>query len=230
MQGSFWDGRFELTSPINFNVPDLDNAYYEADKGAAAVPGKYFAQLVKVTKDKTENLTEKAVFNLKTLNASIIPVKDQAKQNTLNKEIAEFRRVVLGSSDYLSHLKNRIKYLKAGINQSSSSAFSLVKEIAEFEKQTIALELKLNGDGSLARREFETTPGFIGDMETMIYYTWAQSYGSTSDMEAKYNELKSIFSVHYSKIKELKTMTEQIEVKAESYKMPATYGRLPEWK
>ena len=230
MQQAFWDGRYELTTPVNFNVPDYDNPYYEADKGAAAVPGKYVAQLIKVTKDKVENLTEKAAFNLKTLNTSVLPVKDQAKQNALNKEIAEFRRVVLGSNDYLGHLKNRIKYLKAGVNQSNTSALSLVKDIAEFEKQVRELELKLNGDNSLARREFETSPGFIGDLENMVYNTWAQSYGSTGDMEEKYKELKGIFSVHYAKIKELRTLTEQVEVKAESYKMPSTYGRLPEWK
>jgi len=49
-------------------------------------------------------------------------------------------------------------------------------------------------------------------------------------MEAKFAELKSLFGTHYAKIKELKTLTEQIETKAEALKMPATYGRLPEWK
>ncbi len=230
MQQALWDGRYELSSPINFNVPDLDNPYYEADKGPAAVPGKYFAQIVKVTKDKTENLTDKSAFNLKTLNASVLAVKDQVKQNALNKEIAEFRRVVLGSSDYLSSLKNRIKYLKAGLSQSNMNAIGLLKDISDFEKQTYELELKLNGDNSLAKREFETPPGFVGDMEGMVSSTWSQSYGSTGDMEEKYKELKGIFSTYYSKIKDLKLMVEQIEVKAETYKMPATYGRLPEWK
>ncbi|HSY61509.1 MAG TPA: hypothetical protein VK796_06505, partial [Cytophaga sp.] len=102
--------------------------------------------------------------------------------------------------------------------------------ISDFEKQTYELELKLNGDNSLAKREFETSPGFVGDMEGMVSSTWSQSYGSTGDMEEKYKELKGIFSTYYSRIKDLKLMVEQIEVKAETYKMPATYGRLPEWK
>ncbi len=138
--------------------------------------------------------------------------------------------MVLGSSDYLGHLKNRIKYLKAGLNQSNSNALALKKDISDFEKLQIELELKLNGDGSLGSREFETSPGFVGDMEQMVYYTWSQTYGSTGDMEAKFVELKSLFGTHYAKIKELKTLTEQIETKAETLKMPATYGRLPEWK
>jgi hypothetical protein len=103
-------------------------------------------------------------------------------------------------------------------------------DISVFEKQVQELEIKLNGDGSLAKHEFETAPGFVSDMENMIYYTWAQSYGSTGDLEEKFKELKGIFSTYYNKIKELRTLTEQIEAKAESLKMPATYGRLPEWK
>lgn len=230
MQQAFWDGRYELTSPVNFNTPDVENPYYEADKGATAVPGKYFAQLIKSSKDKTENLTDKVAFNLKTLNASSLQVKDLSKQNALNKDIAEFRRVVLGSSDYLGHLKNRMKYLKAGVNQTNSSGLALLKDISSFDKQVQELEIKLNGDGSIAKHEFETAPGFVGDMENMIAYTWSQNYGSTLDLEEKFKELKGIFSTYYNKIKELRTLTEQIEAKAESLKMPATYGRLPEWK
>lgn len=230
MHNAVWDGRYELTSPVNFNTPDYDNPYYEADKGAAAVPGKYFAQLIKITNEKMETISDKVSFNIKTPNQSTLPSVDLTKQNALNKEIAEFRRVVLGSSDYLGHLKNRIKYLNAGINQSNSNAASLTKDISDFNTKCKSLELILNGDGSLARREFETSPGFISDLETMVYYTWGQSYGSTGTLEEKFKELKGLFASHYAKIKELKTLTEQIETKAESLKMPATYGRLPEWK
>lgn len=225
-----WDGRYELTAPVNFNVPDTENPYYEPDKGAAAVPGKYFAQIIKVVKDKPENMTEKVAFSLKTLNSYALSPKDQQKQSALNKEMAEFRRVVLGSADYLGHLKERVKYLKAGLNQANSGALVLFKDIVDFEKDVKELELKLYGDGSLASREFETSPGFLGDLEGMIYNTWSQSYGSTGDMEAKYKELNGIFGTHYTKIKDLKGRVEQMESKAESYKMPSTFGRLPEWK
>ncbi len=230
MQQVIWDGRHELTIPVNFNTPDYDNPYYEADKGAPAVPGKYFAQVVKLHGGVVTALTEKQALHIQSLNQFAIPPQDKQKQNALNKEIAEFRRVVLGSVDYLNHLKNRLKYLKEGVNQTSTTAASIMKDIESFEKQTNELELKLYGDGSLARREFETSPGFVSDIESVVYNTWGQSYGSTGTIQAKFTELKGLFAAHYSKIKELKTLVEQIEAKAETSKMPATYGRLPEWK
>lgn len=229
MQSTVWDGTYEVSSPINFNNPDLENPYYEADQGHEALPGKYFAQIIKVINDKKEILCEKVSFQIKTMHQGSLPAKDVLKQMQLNNQIAEFRRIVLGSADYLNHLKNRIKYLKLGITKSGTGLLGLVSEMSILENQTKELELKLDGDVSLAKREFEIVPGFVGDLENMISSTWSQSYGSTGTLEEKYNELKTSFLPIYKKIKELKFLTEQFELKAENLKMPATYGRLPEF-
>jgi hypothetical protein len=53
MQSTVWDGTYEVSSPINFNTPDLENPYYEADQGHEALPGKYFAQIIKETNTGT---------------------------------------------------------------------------------------------------------------------------------------------------------------------------------
>jgi hypothetical protein len=229
MQSTVWDGTYEVSSPINFNTPDLENPYYEADQGHEALPGKYFAQIIKVINDKKEILCEKVSFQIKTMHQGSLPAKDILKQMQLNNQIAEFRRIVLGSADYVNHLKNRIKYLKLGITKSGTGLLGLVSEMSILENQTKELELKLDGDVSLAKREFEIVPGFVGDLENMISSTWSQSYGSTGTLEEKYNELKTSFLPIYKKIKELKFLTEQFELKAENLKMPATYGRLPEF-
>ncbi|MGE0566725.1 MAG: WD40/YVTN/BNR-like repeat-containing protein [Bacteroidia bacterium] len=224
-----WDGRYEVTAPINFHVFDKDNPYAEEEKGPIAIPGIYNAQLTKLVNGSLTPMCDMVAFNLKSLNQSSIPVKDVEKQQALNMEIAEFRRVVLGTSDYVNHLKNRIKYLNKGIKQSGVLATNISKDIIEFEKQLDAFELIFNGDRSLAKREFETTSGFVNDMETMVYYTWAQTYGSTDDLKSKYEELKPIFSKHYQTVLNLKSLVEKIEAQAEDLKMPATYGRLPKW-
>jgi hypothetical protein len=126
-------------------------------------------------------------------------------------------------------LKERVKYLKAAVTKSGTEALALLSDISVFENTCQALELKLYGDKSLAKREFETTNGFVDDMETMVYYTWAQSYGSTKVLEDKFKELKSGFGSLYAQIKELRALTEQMEAKADKAKLPGTIGRLPEF-
>jgi hypothetical protein len=168
-------------------------------------------------------------LTIKSLNACTLPPLDLKKQNETNQQIAEFRRVVLGSSDYYRHLKERVKYLKEAAYRGGQEAMALLNDISGFEKRSLELDLKLYGDRSMARREFETTNGFVDDMETMVYYTWAQSYGSTKVLEDKFRELKAGFGVLYAQIKELKQLTEQMETKADKAKLPATLGRLPEF-
>ena len=107
-----WDGRYEVTSPINFNEPDLSNPYYSADEGQHAIPGKYFVQIIKVYNGKSETLTEKKSFELKTINQNTLPLPEQNQLKNFNKDLAEFRRIVLGTSQYYTSLKDRIKYLK----------------------------------------------------------------------------------------------------------------------
>ncbi|MBA3665963.1 MAG: glycosyl hydrolase [Bacteroidetes bacterium] len=224
-----WDGRYEVTTPVNFNEPDVENPYYSADEGPVAVPGKYFVQLMKVNEGKFEQLTEKTAFNIKALNQSSLPYPDQQKLITFNKELSEFRRIVHGSADYFGYLKERMKYLKQGILKGSTNSMSLLADVSAFDTKARDLEIKLNGDASLAKREFESLPGFVGNLETIVGNSWGQSLGVTQNHEEKFTSLKSGFKPLYASILELKALVETIEQKAEDIKMPATTGRLPKY-
>lgn len=226
LQQVVWDGRMELSSPVSFYQPDTENPYYEPDQGPLAVPGTYKAQILRLKGDSLQTLGAPQSFRIRTLNHYALQPKEAKKQDQLNAQIAEFRRVVLGSSDYFRHLNERVKYLKEAAKRSGSSA-ELAADLNAFDVAYKALDLKLNGDRSLAKREFETLPGFVDDMEIMIYYTWSGTYGSTGTLEEKFLELKNGFAPLYKGIKDLKTLTEQMENKAEKLKMPATLGRLP---
>jgi photosystem II stability/assembly factor-like uncharacterized protein len=225
-----WDGRYEVTSPINFNSPDVDNPYYEPDQGAVAVPGKYFVQLVKVYDGKYENLGEKKAFGIKTLNDGTLPLPDVQKNNALFKEMAEFRRIAAGTEGYYHTLKERIKFLKKGITNGSSNALALLEDIKAFDKRSLELDLKLKGDGSLAKHEFETLPGYSTEVEEIISTSWSTSNGPTKTQEEKYSKLRAEFKPLYTTVAELKALVESIEQKAEDLKMPATHGRLPKWE
>ncbi|MDP3556639.1 MAG: glycosyl hydrolase [Bacteroidota bacterium] len=222
-----WNGRYDVTSPINFNTHDESNPYYSADEGPVAIPGKYFIKLDKVYNGAVENLVEKTAFTISTLNQSTLPLPDQQKLLAFNKEIGEFRRVVLGTSDYFDHLKERIKFIKKGALNGNVNAVSLLVDINTFEAKEKQIDLVLNGDRSLAKREFETLPGLIGSVEGVVGGSWSQSMGPTQTMLDKYANTKTEFSTVYASIVELDKLVDVIEKKAENLKIPATHGRLP---
>lgn len=225
-----WDGRYEVTSPVSFNQPDADNPYYTPDSGPMAVPGKYFVKLVKRYAGSEEELAPNAPFEIAGLNMSTLPLPDQQKAKSFNNELAEFRRVAVGTADYFEHLKERIKYLKKGLGMTNAKTSELQAAIGEFDKSRKDLDIKLNGDESLARREFETLPGFIGALETIVYYSWAQSGGATGTHAERLQQLKKEFNGIYKAVENLKVKVEEIEKMAEGLKMPSTPGRLPLWQ
>ena len=107
------------------------------------------------------------------------------------------------------------------------NTLALLEEVKSFEAKHRALELLLNGDESLARREFETLPGFVGALENIVYSSWSQGMGITQTQADKLSKLKTAFADIYARVVEEKKLVESLEAKAEALKMPATYGRLP---
>ncbi|MEI6020635.1 MAG: glycosyl hydrolase, partial [Bacteroidota bacterium] len=225
-----WDGHYESTAPVDFSEPDYSNPYYSPDQGPMAIPGKYFAQLIKVNNGVSEILCEKQAFELKALNQSSLPLPEQVKLKQFNTDLAEFRRVVLGTANYFESLKEREKYLKKGIESSHAGTWPLLDDVAKFEEKKKALNFKLNGDESLAKREFETLPGLVASVEGIVSATWSQSTGATQSHMERLLRLKTEFGVVYADVKALKQMLEQMEAEAEALKMPATPNRLPVWE
>ncbi len=222
-----WDGRYELTVPINFKEPDLSNPYYTPPLGHPAVPGKYYVQLIHVKGIVTENLTDKVALNIKVLNQSTLPVPDQASRIAYNKELAGFRRVALGTFDYYNGLKERVKYIKKGVVYGGVNSLGLLKDVGVCVQKINSLDHQFNGDTILAKREFETLSGFISALEACVENSWYQSLGATQSQIDKFTRLKTEFKELYAKVVDLKASIESIEQSAEIMKMPATIGRLP---
>lgn len=229
MKQVVWDGRLELTSPVSFYTPDPNNPYESDEQGPVALPGKYFAQVVKVENGVLENLSDKVSFNLTTLSNSTLPEVDKAKLLAANKSLGEFRRVVLGTNQFMGSMNERIKFLKAGIQKGPSSSMTYMAELKVIEKQVKDAEIVMHGDGSLAKREFETLSGIVGSLETIVGGTWNQSLGMTGTFEEKLTEIKPKFKAVYDSVLDLNTKLMALENKLEELKLPSTPGRLPKW-
>lgn len=224
-----WNGRYDITSPVSFRTPNPDNPYDEADKGPLALPGKYLAQLVKVDFGKVDTLTEKVSFELITLNNSTLIV-NKKELDAFNKDLAEFRRIVLGINEYCKEVKERIRYVKAAVNQISTVSEDIISEVKETESLLQRLDLALNGDKSLAKREFETLPGLLGKVEGIVGNLWSTSAQQTKSYVERLSQSKITFRKIYDDAKQLKSKIESLESKLESRKAPYTPGRFPVYK
>jgi len=228
MHRAHWNGRLDVTSPVSFYTPDPDNPYESADEGPLAIPGRYTCSLVKVENGISEPLGEAVTFNFKYLNNTTLEV-DRKRLDAFNKDLAAFRRVVLGTGSYLGELKGRMKYLRQAAMQSPADNAALLKDIREIDLAIASLDQKFNGDGSAAKREFETLPGMNGVVENIVFNLWITSAQQTGTYEAKLTDAKKQFAPLHAEVKQLKGRVEALENKLEVMKTPYTPGRFIEY-
>jgi uncharacterized phage infection (PIP) family protein YhgE len=214
-----------VTSPANLsalNNPD------DGDQGPLALPGKYAVCLVKVQKGKVDTLTENTYFQLLSLNNNTLPV-NRKELAAFNKDLSEFRRVVLATAEYCNNVKDRIGYIKAGIFQINDLAEDLIKEVKDVDSLLQKINFDLRGDQSLAKREFETLSGLLSRVEGIVNNLWSTSAQQTNTYVERLNESKQTFNRVYANAKLLKSKIESIENKLEKRKAPYTPGRFPEY-
>lgn len=225
-----WDGRCNLTVPANFNTPDYDNPYADIEKGQMAIPGIYKVYLTKVENGIAEKLCEPVTFNLKTLNNGTFEVKDKIELASFNKNLAEFRRVLLASENYKSELINKVKYIKQAILVKGGEALTMLKDAKNTEESLIVLNEKFNGDRSLTKREFSSLPGVIEMVEGVIGSLWNSSQAATTTAQQTFDKANALFRPMYNSLKKITQEIESYETKLEILKAPYTPGReLPEW-
>jgi photosystem II stability/assembly factor-like uncharacterized protein len=223
-----WDGRTARTNPITFYTPDADNPYEGEDVGSLVIPGKYFASLHLIKNDGTlEKLSEPVSFNIISLNNASIPVADKQVLQNFYVKLADFRKIVLGTSSYRQEMRNKIKFIKAGLQQSQGNNLNLLADVKQIEKKLNEIDLAFDGDQSLAKREFETLPGLVGETENIIGGLYGTSVIQSKTYEDNFEKIKKKFSQVYKQVKEADETLDALEKKLDSSGLPYTPGRLP---
>lgn len=222
-----WNGRLEKTSPVSFYTPNPDNPYEGEDNGPMAVPGTYKVSLQLVKNGVSEKLTEPVSFKIKSLYEPSINV-DINSLASFNKRLSETRRLVLASSSYLWALKDKMRYIKEAVKNTPSLPLTMLSDVDAIEKGLTKLEMDFNGDGSLARREFETLPGLNSLLENIVWNLWSTSVQQTGTYETKLNDIEKKFNVVYDDLKKVDQQIKDLEKKLEDMDAPYTPYRFPQ--
>ena len=105
----------------------------------------------------------------------------------------------------------------------------IIKEVKEIDSLLLKIDFDLNGDKSLAKREFETLSGIIGKVEGIVGNLWSTTAQQTGTYKERLAQCKKSFRKTYNDARLLKQKTESLESKIESRKAPYTPGRFPEF-
>ena len=224
-----WDFRYSATTPVKIGKENTSR-YGEGSSGPLALPGKYFVSMAKSENGNITQLVEPVPFTCRSLNSTTLPASDKADLLAFETNLNELRRVIQATNRVKSETSKRIKHIKAAILISPGVSTVLMKTVKPIESKLSELTIKFNGDHSLAKRDFETTPSIMDRIETIIWSQWRSTSAPTQTNRLSYKIAKEEFGEIYNDLKAILKEVTELETKLEEGKAPFTPGRLPDWK
>ncbi|MBK5284634.1 MAG: glycosyl hydrolase [Bacteroidia bacterium] len=225
-----WDMRYASPGPVNFSTPDPSNPYDQAENGYLAMPGTYKVSLSKFEDGKITELVPAQPFTIKSLNASSLPPTDKKAVDTFCKKVSELRRATGAADSYRGELAGKMKFIKSAIVNVPNAITGITEQVNAIEKRLTAVDIKMNGDASLSKREFETPPSINGRIGTVESNLWTATSAPTQTGIQSLEIASKQFSGVLSEIKSIDEEIKKVEAILEKNHAPYTPGRLPEWK
>jgi len=225
-----WDFRYASPGPVNFNTPDPTNPYDQPETGYLAMPGTYTVSLSKFEDGKVTELVAPQPFTVKSLNAASMAAADKKALDQFCKKVSELRRATSAATEYKGELTNKIKYIKTAILNTAVAIPQVFDQVTTLEKRLAAVDIKMNGDASLSKREFETPPSINGRITTIESTLWTATSAPTQTALQSYEVASRQFDTVLPELKSVSEEIKKVEDTLEKNKAPYTPGRFPEWK
>jgi photosystem II stability/assembly factor-like uncharacterized protein len=225
-----WDMRMAAPEPISFRVRDEDNLYDEPNQGRLMQPGNYFVSVSKLENNVYSSLLEPVAFQLVKLHSSSFPLEDKAATEAFSDQVAEFARVLSAADSYREELADKLKYLKVALLESPKSSLTTHTELRRIENILKDIQVKINGDATLTKREFEALPGIASRIGNIEYYLWHSSQAPTQSNKQSLELAKKQFEPVQAELKAVGEDLKKLETQLEKEGAPYTPGRMFEWK
>ncbi|MFP5470893.1 MAG: VPS10 domain-containing protein [Bacteroidia bacterium] len=224
-----WDYRMFTTSPISLqrSTPDKYESY---DNGPLALPGNYTVELFKSVNGEISPLVGATPFEVKALDNQTLVAQDKKAAMQFHQQVAELRRSVKGTAKLYTETSERLKHIKAAIEQYPTVPLDLMKEVKALENELQAISLQLHGDQTLSKREFETAPTLQDRIDWIVYTTWYTTAAPTESAKQYYQIAQQEYPVVLDKLKKVISSVKTLESKLDNYNSPYTPGRDENWK
>ena len=230
LQKIIWDFRYPTPAPVEGRyVPAPDQLFGEEELGHLAMPGTYTVSLSKYEDGTFTELVGPTSFNCKLLNNSSIP-RDMNANVAFCKKVAKLRKATSAAGDLLGSMDGRLKNMEKASHDMLASPQSIISKISKLNKEYQAISLKLNGDATRARREFESLPSIDGKVGIIEGSIWNTTSPITKTNLRVYDQVSKEFSSVLSDMKKLNKSIDDLEKELEMNQAPYTQGRWPEWK
>jgi len=218
-----WDGRTTAFGNVNTKGEPLTKssaAYW-------AMPGNYTVSMYQSVDGKLEMLVENEAFNLLSLNQNtlLVPAGDKI---AFQKDLEQLRKRVSATARFANTLATQINEAKAAVRNTPNVPISTLEELRAMEYRLLDINLVLNGNSSLSKREFETEPGIQDRVGTAIWNNYYNMQATTGIQRMDYNIAKQEIEPVIDELKTLRSELNQIKGNLNSLGVPELSGQYPQ--
>jgi hypothetical protein len=195
--------------------------------GFPVAPGKYSVELFKSVNSNLISLCSPVAFNVKPLNNTAIPAEKIPDLVSYQRKAADMQRLVFSANKALGVAKQKLDNIRASLSVYASDN-ELLKEAKVLQLDLEELDVKLNGNKSLASRNENQTPSLYERFDNLLWSSWSTTSEPTKTKVDVLNLLDKEMNSVIGRLNSLVTgRLASLEKKMDSSKMPWTPGRLP---
>jgi len=230
LQRLVWDFRYGSPAPVNNRfTPAPDQLFGGAEEGHLAMPGQYTVMLSKYEDGVVTELVAPVKFSCKLLDQSSIPT-DMSANVAFYKQVTKIRKAVSAAGDLMNNMDQRVRNINLAVQDMPAPAKSFLEKSYAITKQLQDLRMRMNGDQTRGRRDFETIPAINERVSGIEGSVWSSTAPIPKTYKDSYDIAAKQFTVVLEDLKETHSSIEQLEKELELNSAPYTPGRWPEWK
>ncbi|MCX6153046.1 MAG: glycosyl hydrolase [Candidatus Kapabacteria bacterium] len=219
-----WDMRYPDTSPVD------DKTDVNKHSGMLILPGKYNVSMTLYKNGETKQLAGPVSFNTKLLNNLTLPAADKKELATFQKDMLVMQGAMQATNRVFSEVRAKIKPMKAALVISEGKA-DLLAKIRQVETELNDLDIILNGNSSLGRRNAAQTPSITERTNYLLEAMWESCSAPTQIAREGYKisgrQLEEVLD-KLNKI--INNEIVPLEKELDKANAPWTPGRMPAWK
>lgn len=175
-------------------------------------------------------LTQPVSFIVKSLGNATLPAEDQQAYLDFCKKVSEMRKAVSALSGIYGELDGRLSDIKTALEDTPTPPAGLYKKVFALQTQLRETGILLNGDATLARREFETSPSVSGRVGGLVGNMWSTTSAPPQVYRDEYAAVARQIKPILDALKSVDAEINVVEKVLGSKGAPYTPGRWPEWK
>jgi len=195
------------------------------------MPGTYHVSLARRVDGKVESLGESRTFETQALGHATLPASDRAELLDFQQRVARLQRAVLGAARAASQAREGIDHIKKALDTKPDAPAELAERVRDLENRLQDLQVELNGDRAIRRRNEPTPPSIVARVQRIVGGQWTSTSAPTQTNRDAYRYASSLFEPVLGELQSLiETDLEALHEGLESAEAPWTPGRVPRWK